>query len=399
MTGGGIERLIAGYLRWACLRSTCSRGYWLVTSVYLVTVAELSASELVLIGTFQSLVVLVAEVPCGVLADSVSRRLSLVIGHVVMGIGMAMAGLVTSFPALVVSQCLWGLGWAFSSGADVAWVTDELDSPGRIDRVLIGQARWDLVGTPVGIIAFGALAWATTLIVAIVVAGTSMALLGLLVVARWPEDGFTPVEAGRRWRDAASTFRRGIRLARGDRVILVMLMATLLVDGALTFGRLRELRLVDLGIPTHPDPIVWFAVISLIGAVLGAVVLRSIEGRIAGVGVPRRTFVLICVIGAAGLVLFAAAPNTPTAVAGLLLVSGIADPVRRAAAAIWVNQRTVSAVRATVHSMLSQAENVGEAAIGTALAVVAASSTVGAILCSAVLFVVAAGLVARGTEP
>ena len=40
-----------------------------------------------------------------------------------------MAGLVTTFPALALSQMLAGTGWAFSSGADVAWITDELDRP------------------------------------------------------------------------------------------------------------------------------------------------------------------------------------------------------------------------------------------------------------------------------
>ena len=192
------------YLRWACLRSTLSRGYWLVTAVYLVTVAHLSPPQLVLIGTCQGLTVLFAEVPCGVLADAVSRRLSLVLGHVVMGSGMAMAGLVTAFPLLVVSQCFWGLGWAFSSGADVAWATDELEQHIDLDRVLVAQARWDLLGTPLGIVAFGVLAAVTTLSTAIIGSGASMVVLGLLIVARWPEDRFTPAPAGRRWHEAGS---------------------------------------------------------------------------------------------------------------------------------------------------------------------------------------------------
>src|SRR4051812_8346415 len=131
--------LATAYLRWSCLRAAFARGYWLSTALYLVVVAHLTPLQLVLIGTFQGITVVLTEVPAGVLADAVSRRLSLVIGHVVMGTGMAMAGLVSAFPLLVVSQCLWGLGWAFSSGADVAWLTDELDRPDLIDRTLVGQ--------------------------------------------------------------------------------------------------------------------------------------------------------------------------------------------------------------------------------------------------------------------
>lgn len=383
------------FLRWTCLRAALSRGYWLTTALYLVVVAHLAPFQLVLIGVFQGITVVIAEVPAGVLADAVSRRLSLVVGHIVMGIGMAMAGLVTAFPLLVVSQCLWGLGWAFSSGADVAWLTDELDRPDLIDRVLVAQARWDLTGTSIGIVSFGVLAWVTTLSTAIVVSGVSMVMLGVVAVARWPETGFVPAEAGQRWRQSSSILRRGLSLARVDRVVFVVLVATLLVNGsAEAYGRLLENRLVTLGMPTRPDPIVWFAAISLVGVALGAVVLRFVEARIDGERVAERTYAYSCVVGVVGVLLFAHAPDTATAVAGVLLVSGIALPVIRTAGVVWVNRRATSAVRATVHSLLSLAEHAGEIIFGLLLALVArlASTTV-ALTGSALLLGCAAVLV------
>lgn len=91
----------------------------------------------------------------------------------------------------------------------MAWITDELDRPDIIDRVLAAQARWNLLGTPIGVVAFGGLAWATMLSTAMVVAGVAMIGLGIVVVARWPETRFAPVDAGSR------------RLAglRGDRTV------------------------------------------------------------------------------------------------------------------------------------------------------------------------------------
>ena len=255
--------LANAFLRWALLRSALARGWWLATAVYLVVVAELSPFQLVLIGVFQGVTVVMAEIPAGVLADAVSRRLALVLAHVVMGAGMATTGFVASFPLLVVSNCLWGLGWALSSGADVAWITDELDRPDLIDRVLAAQEGRALVGGAIGIIGFGALAWATTLSSAIVAAGLAMIALGLLVVARWPETRFAPVDVGRRWAETRAILRRGARVARSDRVILLVLIATLFINGAHEgFGRLFERRLVRLGMPTEPDPIVWFAAVS-----------------------------------------------------------------------------------------------------------------------------------------
>jgi MFS family permease len=387
--------LTTAYLRWALYRAALARGWWLATALYLVLVADLSPSQLVLIGVAQALTVVVAEVPAGVIADAVSRRLALVVAHVVMGVGMAMTGFVTAFPLLVISQCVWGLGWAISSGADVAWITDELDRFDLIDGVLTAQGRFDLIGTAVGIIAFGAVGWATRLSVAIVVAGVSMIGLGLAIVARWPESRRQSAIVGRPRTTSATVLRQGVAVARTDRVIFLMLVSTLLVNGgAEGFGRLFERRLIALGMPTAPDPIVWFATLSLVAAALGATALLFVEARIAGVGVAKRTYVAACAIGTVGLVIFAHAPSIQAAVAGALLVRGIAFPTVRTAGTILVNRRTPSEARATVHSLLSQSENAGEFICGLVLAATANATSSTVTLMASAALVAAAGAVA-----
>lgn len=386
--------LTAAYLRWAFFRAALARGWWLATALYLVVVADLSPSQLVLIGVFQGLTVVVAEVPAGVLADTVSRRLALIVAHVVMGAGMAMTGFVTAFPLLVISQCLWGLGWAIASGADVAWITDELDRYDLIDRVLTAQGRFDLIGTAFGIITFGALGWVTTLSLAIVVAGVSMVGLGLAIVARWPESRRQSDILGRPRASAVWVLRRGVAVARADRMIVLVLASTLIVNGgAEGFGRLFELRLIALGLPNAPDPIVWFAALALVAATLGALTLLFMQARIAGVGVAKRTYVAACGIGTIGLVVFAHAPNPASAVAGALLVKGIAFPTVRIAGTILVNRRTPSEARATVHSLLSQSENAGEIVFGLALAAIASAASSTVMLMASAGLVAAAGLV------
>jgi MFS family permease len=392
--------LAAAFLRWTGLRAALARGYWLAAALYLVVVARLTPTQLILIGTFQGITVLIAEIPSGVLADVVSRRLCLVVGHLVMGSGMALAGLVTSFPLLVASQCLWGLGWAFSSGADVAWLTDELDRPDIIDRVLVAQGRWDLTGTAVGLVTLGGLAWATTLSTAIVVAGAAMGALGIATVARWPETRLPARERSHAWWEARSILRGGLRLARVDRVILGVIVATVFVNGGgEAYGRLLDRQLVVIGLPRHPALIFWFAALSLVGVALGALALRLVEARVTAPGVIKRTYVVSCSIGAAGLLLFAAAPDVVTAVAGALLVSGIALPINRTAAIIWVNRRTTAAVRATVHSLVSQAEQAGEILFGLTLAgLAAATSAKVALMASAALLACAAAVAAATNE-
>jgi hypothetical protein len=234
--------------------------------------------------------------------------------------------------------------------------------------------------------------------VAIVVAGVSMIGLGLAIVARWPEARCQTDLVGRPWAASAAVLRRGVAVARTDRVIVLVLASTLLVNGgAEGFGRLFERRLLALGMPTTPDPIVWFAALALVAAALGATTLLFVEARIAGVGVATRTYVAGCGIGTVGLVVFALAPSTASAVAGALLVRGIAFPTVRVAGTILVNRRTPSNARATVHSMLSQSENAGEIICGLALAGIAsATSSTVTLMASAALVAAAGATLAAG---
>ncbi len=133
--------ITATFVRWLGLRGLLNRGYVLTSGLYFVVIAHLSASQLVWLGTGMSLALLFADIPAGVLADSISRKWTLVIGQLLLATAMVLTGLVTTFSLLVLSQVVWGLGWAFLNGADVAWLNDELNDPHRIARVLTASAR------------------------------------------------------------------------------------------------------------------------------------------------------------------------------------------------------------------------------------------------------------------
>lgn len=386
----------ATFLRWATMRSACFRGYWLVTSLYLVVVADLSAFELVFLGTAMELTVLASEVPTGVMADTISRKWSIVVSHLVMGSGMLVTGLVTSFPALVATQMVWGLGWTFASGADIAWITDELRDEGRAARTIAASVRRDLYGAAAGMVLFGVTAWIVDLATAIALSGGAMLLLAPFVATRFHEHGFTPVRDDR-LRESLAVFRRGFALARRDREILLVFGATALVAfGAEAFDRLYPKRLIGLGFPDRPDPIVWFTALGIATLVVGSVAIRIVEARIAGEGVARQAYLVCSAVGAVGLLLLAHAPSEVAGIAGVLVVSGVAWTVLRTVGAIWVNRRASSDVRATVQSFLGQVESFGEILGGLVLGAVAQATTITvALTCSAVLLAAATLLVTR----
>lgn len=385
------------FLRWAWMRALLHRGYWLAASLYLVLDAGLSPFQLILIGSAQGLVSLIFEVPAGVVADTLSRKWSLVISHLLIGISMVITGLVTAFPALVLTQMLWGIGWTFASGADVAWISDELGDPPQAAAVLTAQARWEQLGAASGMVGLGIFTWVTDRSTAMVFAGAMMVLLGLYVQARFSEQHFTPTRT-QPWHTAKTILLRGAALARHDDEILVVFAATFLVNGAAeVFGRLYPKQLVELGVPERLDPIVWFTGLGILTFMTGALALRLVEARIEHVSVARPVYALACGIGSLGVLMVASAPDAIAGSAGVLLVAGIAWTVTRAVSVIWVNARTTSDVRATVQSLLAQVEYLGEIICGVALAALAQRQSIAWALVGACVLVACAGVVvARG---
>ena len=63
-----------------------------VNMVYQVEVVGLNALELVLVGTILEITAFCFEIPTGVVADLVSRRLSIVIGFALVGVGFVVEG-------------------------------------------------------------------------------------------------------------------------------------------------------------------------------------------------------------------------------------------------------------------------------------------------------------------
>jgi MFS family permease len=367
----------ATFLRWTFLRAVFHRGYVLTSGLYFVVHDRLSGSQLLLLGTVFAVTLTMSDIPAGVWSDAFSRKWPLVMGHGFLAAGMVMTGVVSAFPLILASQVLLGLGWAFSGGADVAWLSDELDAPGRIDRVLTARGRRDLTGGAAGMITFGVLGWAAGLAPAIVVSGAAMAVLGLFVAARFTEDNFIP-RREQLWRESLSIFRGGLALAGRDHEILLVLAATTIINGAGVIAWLFPRQLVDLGFPD--DLVLWYTALGILSFAVGALALRIVEARIDGAGAARKMYALACLIGTLGLAVLAFAPDALIGSLGVLLVSGIAFSVTRTVSVVWVNRRTTSDVRATVHSFLSQAESIGEVVGGFSLAVLARAAGISVVL-------------------
>jgi hypothetical protein len=380
------------FVRWTWCRAVLHRGWWLVTSVYLVVDARLSAPQLVLVGVAQSVVALVFEVPAGVVADALSRKWSLFVSHLLMGTAMSATAVVDGFAAIAVTQMVWGLSWTFASGADVAWVSDELDDPAGVPTVLIRADRAQLTGTVAGLVGIGGLAWLTGRGTAMVLAGATMVVLGGVVAVGFPE---------RRLRSRpARILGTGVSVVRGSRGLMVILGATFVVNGVGgNVGRLFQLRLVGVGLSA--DPVLWFTGLGVVMCLAGGVALRVVQPHVHGPHTARRAYSGAVAVMAVGVVGLAFAPEEVTCSSAIMLAGG-ALPLARSFGTIWVNGQIASGVRATVHSLFAQADYLGGIVCGLALAVlpglVPAVLACGLLLAVVSLIALRSGTF-RGAEP
>ena len=82
--------------------------------------------QLVLVGTALEATIFLFEVPTGVVADTFSRKRSILLGLILTGAGLALIGVFPRFETIVLAQLIWGIGFTFISGAQEAWIADEV---------------------------------------------------------------------------------------------------------------------------------------------------------------------------------------------------------------------------------------------------------------------------------
>ena len=122
-----------------------------VAAAYRISEAGLDPLGLILVGTALELSVLIAEAPTGAFADVYGRRLSIILGFSLVGIGFVLEGAAPLFASILLSQLVWGAGYTFTSGAMQAWLADELGDEAETARTFVRAAKFESAGSLVGI--------------------------------------------------------------------------------------------------------------------------------------------------------------------------------------------------------------------------------------------------------
>jgi DHA3 family tetracycline resistance protein-like MFS transporter len=363
------------YLALECGMSLLLGISYATITVYWVTSGRLSPLQLLLLGTVLELSYFLLQLPTGVLADLVSRRLCVLSGLFIVGLALVMQSLSPAFLNLLAAQVVLGVGAALNNGAQDAWIADELSAElgdDRMTSIYLRATQLGLIATVAGSLLSGVLALAG-LQWPLRVGGTLICVLAVAAAFVMPESNFRKTAAASGPRavvsqaagllaDQTKSARRAVVAVPG----LVLLFGMTFFAGmwSESFDRLwgafllRDIRFPQLG-GLHPA--MWFSLFACAAAVLGlgaTEVARRRTERLGPDSVVGALLVLTLAIGAA-VVAMASAHAFALVVAAYLAVS-VLRPVLYPLLSGWMVGRIEPSVRATALSARDMFDSGGQ---------------------------------------
>jgi len=335
--------------------------------LYRVQTVGLNALQLVLVGTTLEITSFIFEIPTGIVADVYSRRLSVIIGTFLFGIGFLVEGSVPVFSVIIIAQVIWGTAWTFISGAHSAWIADEVGVD-NVGPIYLKSSQLHQIGNLVGI-PFFVLLGNISYRLPILVGGVMFIFLGVYRLLRMPEDGFKRTGSGEHgtWKEMIGTFKVGINLVQKKPILLTFAVIAIFV-GLYSEGydRLTEAHFIEQftfpHLPWGGNPIVsWFAIMRVLGLLSSLGMTELVKRRVNMDDNIKIARILQGIYGliSIGLFVFAWSRNFYLAILATLLI----DTMRSLTGPLidtWVNKQIESKVRATMLSMTSQLDAFGQ---------------------------------------
>ncbi|MFP6808019.1 MAG: MFS transporter [Pseudomonadales bacterium] len=336
-----------------------------VSMVYMVTVVGLDPLQMVLVGTVLELSSFLFEIPTGVVADVYSRRLSIILGYITVGLGFVLLGLFPRFDIVLLSQVIWGFGFTMISGASQAWISDEIGEK-RANQSFIVVSQVGKLGLLLGIAVCIVLA-TIDLSVPIITGSLGLVLLGFFCIVFMDEKSYKPEVPDERetWAQLANTLTKGISLLKSHPVLWIIIVIAVF-EGMYSEGydRLNAPFLIEsFEFPDLAglDTVIWWGVMSA-GATVFSFIAVEILRRYFDTS-NYRQLVLVLTISSALLVAvmfsFALAGNFYIALIAYFCVASLRS-IKGPLSTAWLNQNLSSDTRATMFSIQAQADALGQ---------------------------------------
>ncbi len=338
--------------------------------VYRIDLANLEPYQLILLGTALEIAVIFFEIPTGLVADKYSRKLSVIIGYFIIGLGFLIELATLKFIWIFVAQIVWGFGYTFISGALDAWVSDETYNK-EIEHTYIKANTVSKIMTIFGIL--GALGFGIIDIrLPMLISAVLFVLLSLILIFVMKERVIKEAMTHSMFHQ----FKLGVKHIFKHPMLRIFVVTAFLL-GLYSEGidRLEEYIVLDrvtFTIFSELPSIYIVSIMHMVVAILGVVMLLLIKRNVKeGLKTYQWFFVLVLLMSF-GLIVFAFMNNAYIAMIGFFFFrmtrQGL-DPLYTSIQA----REIPSSIKATVMSTFGQIDGIGQIASGilmTALAFV-----------------------------
>jgi MFS family permease len=336
---------------------------WGINTIFLLD-AGLSNLEAFAANAFFTVGMVLFEVPTGIVADTVGRRASYLLGTVTLAVSTLLYVLLwevgAPFWQWAVASMLLGLGFTFFSGAVEAWLVDALAATGYTGQLETVFGRGQMVSGVAmlsGSAAGGLIAQVTSLGVPFVLRGAVLVIMFAVAFRLMHDVGFTPAPRER----PVAEMRRiaGASIEFGWRVPAVKwLMLQGLFAGGVGFYAFYALQPYLLELYGDPDA---YQIAGLVAAIVaGAQILGGFAAPRIRRLFRRRTSALIATaaLSTVTLLLIGLIENF-WAVLGLIVVWGLLFAATMPIHQAYLNGMIPSEQRATIISFDSLMNSTG----------------------------------------
>ncbi len=357
------RRTITGYYILSGLYTLSAAAIWGVNTLFLLD-AGLDFFQVFIANGAYSLGTVLFEVPTGVVADTLGRRVSFLLSVTVLaastllyvGLAQVSAGVI----AFSLASIVMALGFTFYSGAMEAWLVDALKATGYqglLDRVFARGQQVTGAAMLVGTIGGGLLGQIDLSIPYLVRSGLLLAVFILAYVVMH-DVGFTPRSLALRHVPAeiAANARAGVAFGWAQRPIRLLMLASLLQMGFIAWAfYAAQPYLLDL----LDSDAIWVAGLVAAGIAASTIAGNEVVDFVSRYCGRRTTLLLIAgALETGAAVTVGVANSFWIALPALLVLTagmGITSPVRQA----YLHQLIPTEQRATVISFDSMVSGVG----------------------------------------
>ncbi|HHD2588418.1 TPA: tetracycline efflux MFS transporter TetA(P) [Clostridium perfringens] len=379
------------YLLFSAIAAMCFSLVATVMVVYHIEIVHLNPLQLILVGTTLELACFIFEIPTGIVADVYSRKLSIVIGGVLTGVGFILEGSISSFVFVLVAQIVWGLGSTFISGSLEAWIAEE-EKNKDLDEIYIKGAQAGQIGAFIGIVLSTVIANFSVRL-PIIVSGVLFIILALFLWLYMPENNFKPSAPGdlNTFKKMVYTFKSGLKIVKSKSIIMILLAVTLFYGlSSEGYDRLSNAHfLQDTTLPKlgNLSSVTWFGIFGILGMILSFIVMHFMAKNLKNEDNRKNGKLLLCIniLYISSMLIFALTKNFSLMLIAYLATNTfriINEPIFSA----WLNGHIDDNSRATVISINGQMNSLGQILGGPIIGIIATNISVSiGIACTSLL--------------